>query len=232
MFADSVENILTRSSDGTTSNSTDVFGERGENSPNNASNGLKRECLKAALDSLEGVHLLPCQLKYSGLAPVSKLFCPKPLRPADQEKMVGNGRLEVLLHGRWLRGQQQQLAQSPIASKSQLRGFVVAPQSMNCTFSGIRRCFDPKNTGEGNKGRDCVEAGENATCVTELRPCADFDALCYWNQDREPNASDDIQQSLFFLRVAAALHCFEDELEEIGVIQDEATEKVMDARDQ
>ena len=60
----------------------------------------------AALQRLDGVHLLPCHIKYSGLASVEELFKPTRMRP-DAAAGEEAGKLEVQLHGRWLRGQEE-----------------------------------------------------------------------------------------------------------------------------
>ncbi|KAL8452469.1 hypothetical protein Emed_001326 [Eimeria media] len=159
--------------------------------------------LSSSLEQLETVHLLPCHIKYSGQASVSELFRPSCVQ-SDAATQADAGKLQVLLHGRWLRGQEQRLTNDEEAL--QLRGFVVAAAETSCMRAELRKAL---SSAQMNKSETpevvCEDLEGSPATVTALRPCAEFNKLCYWQQDREPSATDDVQQSLFFLKAMAAV---------------------------
>lgn len=130
--------------------------------------------LKSALEHLEGVHLLPCHIKYTGPASVSELFRPRRLKSAAQDQLDGE-KLEVLLHGRWLRGQEQALSCKPPQGK--LQGFVVAPEETTCSLNNLRKSLTAEPLVDQLAEGACIEAEEPPATVTALRPCAEFDKL-------------------------------------------------------
>ncbi|CDI83597.1 hypothetical protein, conserved [Eimeria acervulina] len=217
MFADAVENGLAQVSAGSPLGPpTSIrLGCEGDGCRRDVSHEAGK-LLLAALQRLDGVHLLPCHIKYSGLASVEELFKPTRMRP-DAAAGEEAGKLEVQLHGRWLRGQEERLLRdnSPSAvAAPKLHGFVVAAQQTTCNLGDLRKSYAAADAADSTLIKDCIEAEEPPSTVTALRPLAEFDKLCYWQQDREPTNADDIPQSLFFLRAMAALHDYQDELKE------------------
>lgn len=131
-------------------------------------------CWTASLKQVEGVHLLPCHIKYSGFAPVSDLFRPKYVT-SDTSTQSSGDKFEALLHGRLLRGQQQILNSGTHASH--LRGFVVVGQETACDLNDLRRTLSGYPSLEKMSEEVCVEAEEPPSTVVALRPCAEFDEL-------------------------------------------------------
>ncbi|KAL8439494.1 hypothetical protein Efla_001425 [Eimeria flavescens] len=164
--------------------------------------------LLLSLSKLDSVHLLPCHIKYSGRAPVSERFLPLQEGKSDQT----GSQLEALLHGRWLRGQQVTLCFEP-AAKTRICGYVVSVQEESCNLGDLRRSLRGETDEEDKSEVVCLDGNEQPATGLALRPLAEFKKLCYWHQDREPAASDDVQQSLFLLKALAALHEYQDELD-------------------
>ncbi|CDJ43044.1 hypothetical protein, conserved [Eimeria tenella] len=222
MFADAVENPMTHVSGNSALDPASSFAQKSEeNSLDDAQDS--GELLAAALEGVKGVHLLPCHIKYSGLASVSENFQPRRVKPAAaaasaaaDAAAAADGQLEVLLHGRWLRGKEEPLAKSSCsaAEAPQLQGFLVAAQEASCSQQDVRRSLLLSAAAAAASAEEdsLVEAEEPPMRVTSLRPLAAFDKITYWQQDREPSSSDDVPKSLFFLRATAALHDFKDEL--------------------
>lgn len=200
MFADAVETVLHSTLNPHAAPGCKIYsaGEKVQE--------RKDGLLASSLERLEGVHLLPCLTKYNGPASVSELF--QPQEPSASNHQADRS-LMVLFHGRLLMGQQQSLSCS--LQKVPLQGFVVAPHETKCTFNDLRKSLTAGNPGKQEDEDECAEVEEPPAAITELRPCAQFDKLCYWNQDREPTVTDDVQQSLFFLRAVTALHDYEEE---------------------
>ncbi|CDI74470.1 hypothetical protein, conserved [Eimeria praecox] len=220
MFADAVENGLAHISASTPFEPPTVLGGGCEGESCTQTGSLETgKLLLAALERLDGVHLLPCHIRYSGLASVAESFKVRQMRSTGAEEESGGG-LEALLHGRWLRGKEERLAsENPSATSSgrkapSIQGFVVAAQETTCNQEDMRKTFVSSDVAGAVPDSDCVEAEEPLTTVTALRPLAAFDKLCYWQQDREPTDTDDVPQSLLFLRAMAALHDYQDELKE------------------
>ncbi|KAL8447953.1 hypothetical protein Emag_004151 [Eimeria magna] len=165
--------------------------------------------ISSSLEHLEMVHLLPCHIKYSGQASVSELFRPTPVH-SDAPTQADAGKLQVLLHGRWLRGQEQRLTGEEEAL--QVRGLVVAAEETSCIREKLRKALSSAQMHKSETSEDvCEDLDGLPATVIALRPCAEFNKMCYWQQDREPSATDDVQQSLFFLKAMAALHDYQDE---------------------
>ncbi|CDJ31733.1 uncharacterized protein EMH_0010050 [Eimeria mitis] len=250
MFADAVENGLADISLSCPSEPASSLGE-GARVDGCSSEGIHErgsELLLSALERLEGVHLLPCHIKYTGFASVAERFQPRKVRPpaaagvsaeegeaaeeaaaetAEGETAAGEAAeggdaagLEVLLHGRWLKGKEERLAPADSSAASgALQGFVMATQETTCCLGELRKSFTAASAAAAavaasTPDQDCVVTEEIPSTVTALRPLAEFNKLCYWQQDREPTSADDIPQSLFFLRAMAALHDYEEELKE------------------
>ncbi|KAL8438043.1 hypothetical protein ACSSS7_000502 [Eimeria intestinalis] len=160
--------------------------------------------ITSSLQSLEGVHLLPCHIKYSGQASVSDLFRPTRVQPHKEDHTHAAAQFEVLLHGRWLRGQEQRLSDEEEAL--QLRGLVVAAEESKCNLGEMRKRLSSVQMHKRESSADvCEDVDGSPASGVALRPCADFNKLCYWQQDREPSATEDVQQSLFFLKAIAAV---------------------------
>lgn len=185
MFADAVEN---------------GFVHACVNSPSGLPSSLERRCevdgsipdghrgsgklLLSALQRVDAIHLLPCHMKYSGLASVAELFKPTRVSPVTVWGEAAAG-LEVLLHGRCLRGKQERLASDNLVSSSSaiaahtLHGFVVAAQETTCSLVDLRRNFSLAAAADSAPDNGCVETEEPPTAVTSLRPLAEFDKIWF-----------------------------------------------------
>ena len=175
MFADAVTNVLEHASESAALDKPDSATLQQEfDTCTIESTQDQASWLYTALDRLDGVHLLPCHIKYIGFASVAELFRPKYLKTAAPNG-AESGKLEVLLHGRWLIGQEQALCGDPHHAK--LQGFVVATQEMHCTQKDLREFLSSEPSVDRIGDDDCIEAEEPQPNVTTLQPYAQFNKI-------------------------------------------------------